>query len=121
MESIKTINFAEVETYNDGNTIVWTGLKLDGEDGEKLKKDMTEFFTQEGFFLNGTEITEIFKIGGNVKGKRGRQDALIVLSKFDVSPLKRLMFDGLKWTEDFIVNYAKDYGVEPEEDWEDDE
>ena len=121
MKNIKTVDFKDVENYNDGNTIVWTALALKGEDGDVLKKEMTKFFTEEGFFLNGTEIIEICKIGGNVKGNRGRSDALLVLNQFDVNCLKRFAFDGLTWTEDFVVKYAKDFGVESEDDEDDEE
>ena len=94
----------------DSPTVVLLGLTFEESKKEELLNQINDFFTNDLKFLkNGAKVVDIEKIGGNILGSKGRTDVVLTLDKFEVRPLARLGFPGLKWTEDFITNYAGDY------------
>lgn len=104
------------EKYDDSNSFVWMALippaAAEVEDVEKFLRDGPD---GPGFLPKGIKILGMHKIAGNVKGDDGRTDVLFVTQKTSFNPIARLRIEGLKWTSDFIANYAGDYGQSPEE------
>ena len=117
-----TIAFAELENYNDSNSFVWLAMLLPTTEAEikATCEEITEWLLEKGFISKGSVI-DLKNISGNIAGAGGRNDVLVILSKDcgGLAPLKRLQTDDMKWTSDFIINYASDYGnaVEDDEDY----
>jgi len=123
------IRFSELENYNDTESFVWLGLIMPTNDAEikSTYNEITEWLLAEGFIKNG-KVIDIKQITGNVLGKKGRIDQLVILSNgcSGLHPIKRLQTQDMKWTSDFIVNYAKDYGKDygviiEEDDYDEDD
>jgi hypothetical protein len=102
--TIKTISFAKL-TGVRRPTVVMVGLKVKPSD----LAYMNTYFKGSGLITSG-EFVEMKSISGNVLGDRGRHDVLIIGTKdLSIDPLKRLQFGDIKWTSDFVVNFAQDY------------
>jgi len=105
------IAFSELKNYNDTNSFVWLAMLIPTAQA-KIKatcNEMSEWLFKEGFITKG-KVIELKRIAGNTTC---RSDVLVIFSKdcSGLHPLKRLKTDDMKWTSDFIVNYAKDYDV----------
>lgn len=115
---MKTIHFSKLAELDDSKHVAFVGLRIDNRDDASiasLKELVSDTLTDRGVFLNGVRVKEIFAIGGNVLGDEGRSDFVFELtgSVADISPLKRIrVMPDLKWLDDFIVNYEKDYESE---------
>lgn len=101
------IPFSDLGQYNDSNSFVWTALTFNAKDKPEIEKWLKEI----KFMPADASITAMKKIGGNVKGSKGRSDVLFITTETTFHPMVRLQVDGLKWTSDFRDNYGKDYGV----------
>ena len=119
---VNTIEFQDLEKYNDTNSFVWLGLLLPNNKKEikALCEEITEWLLAEGFIKTG-KIKNLLNIVGNVKNDRN--DVLVIFNKGcgGLHPLKRLCRDDMKWTSDFIYNYASDYGIVDEYEYDEDE
>jgi len=108
------IAFSELKNYNDSNSFVCLGLLIPStfEEITETCKEMTDWLLSEGLITKGF-VFNVKHITGNIAGEDGRSDVLVILSDdcSGLHPLKRLQTNGLKWTSDFIVNFARDYGV----------
>ena len=108
---LSTIQFSELNEYNDSNSLVFTGLCLAEEDVPEVEK----FFHSKGLMSADKHIIDVKHIEGNVLGEEGRTDWLFVFDNEDkqFNPMVRLSMSpmGVKWTSDFIDNYAADYAA----------
>ena len=103
-----TIHFSELSKYNDSNSIVATALELNKSD----LNDVNNFFANEVGLSKGKNLIGAYRILDNVLGNDGRTDWLFVFDNVNVqfNPMKRLAVGSwVKWTSDFIVNFAEDY------------
>ena len=99
------ISFDEVRTFNDVETMVWTGLLLNKEDFPAVEVAIR----QSGLLKEG-KLVNAKNISGNVLGDNGRCDVVLFFEGAVLgNPVARLRFDGLKWTTDFCVNFYDDY------------
>ena len=106
-----SINFSELEKFNDSNSAVMIATVFtEGFDFSEVG----EFLSEQLGFSKGKNLIGVHFIEGNVRGSEGRKDWLLEFDHEEVqfNYLARLRFPDLKWTSDFIVNYRKDYNVE---------
>lgn len=106
---MKEITFAELKNFSDGNSSVMLGITPDC-----TPEQVDEFFHETGFYNEDQHCVDLYHLSDNVLGSEGRSDILVVHSGgMPGNPLARLRMCGggfaLKWTSDFIDNYAKDY------------
>lgn len=104
------IAFSELRKFNDNNSVVLCGVTLNAESVEDQKL-LNEVLSDNGL-SKGKNVIGIHHIEGNVRGEEGRTDWLVEFDNENVSfnPIARLMMgDTVKWTSDFITNFAKDY------------
>lgn len=114
MMNVSSIPFTELLTtkeYNDSNSVVMTGLSLDGSEDWPLFDD---FLANRAKFSSGKRLIAAYRITGNIKGEDGRTDYLLVFDNPETqfNPIARMTIDGLKWLSDFVVNYKSDYIAE---------
>ncbi len=107
--NMKEIKFSDLRNYTENNSVVLTGITPD-----TTASEVDEFFHETGFFDETQKVTEVCHLSDNVLGEDGRSDLLIVFSGDKCgNPMVRLKLNmsglGIKWTSDFIDNYAKDY------------
>ncbi|MBQ9311470.1 MAG: hypothetical protein IJ213_00310 [Bacteroidales bacterium] len=108
--NIKPIAFEKLEKYNDSNSIVLMGLKL--ERTEEGAKELAEQLKECGLYV-GKEVIGVRYIEGNIAGEEGRHDYLIEFDNERINIMKRLeLASFVKWTSDFINNYKHDYITE---------
>ena len=100
---LDTIPFSEIKAKN---TLVMMGMTATKENIPHI----TNYLKGNGFLKSGTVINAQ-DITGNVLGTEGRNDILLTLENPEYNYPKRLLFEEVKWTEDFVTNYAEDYGV----------
>lgn len=102
------IAFEELFGKNDSETAVMIAVKFpEDQDWNEVQ----EFLSEEIGFSKGKNLIGCRRILGNILGDEGRSDYLL---EFDnpstqFNPIARLRFPDIKWTSDFVVNYAKDY------------
>jgi len=106
---MKEIKFAELKNFNDSESSVMTGITPDC-----TVEQVDNFFHETGFLNDSQHVTDLYHLSDNVKGEDGRSDILVVHSGGECgNPMARIQLNcrgfGLKWTSDFIDNYAKDY------------
>jgi hypothetical protein len=111
------IPFIQLANFNDSNSFVWTSLEFNPAE----RADIEAFLKESGFIPATGKIIDMRLIAGNVLGSEGRTDVLFVTEPCQFNPLARLRLNGVKWTSDFIVNYAADYGQAPVDDDEDED
>lgn len=105
------ITFEELFDMNDSETAVMTAVIFpEDQDWE----DAQNYFSDETGFAKDKNLIGCHRILGNVLGDDGRWDYLLVFDHPEIqfNPLARLRFHDIKWTSDFVVNYAEDYGHE---------
>ena len=103
---MKEITFAELKNFNDSNSSVMIGVTPDC-----TVEEVDEFFHKTEFYSDDQHCVELYHLSDNVRGKDGRSDILVVHSGgAHGNPMARLaLCNMLKWTSDFIDNYAGDY------------
>ena len=105
---MKEITFAELKNFNDSNSSVIVGVTPDC-----TVEEVDEFFHETGFYNDDQHCVELYHLSDNVRGSESRSDILVVHSGGEPgNPMARLRLSSifrLKWTSDFIDNYAKDY------------
>ena len=103
---MKEITFAELKNFNDSNSSVMIGVTPDC-----TVEEVDEFFHKTEFYSDDQHCAELYHLSDNVRGKDGRSDILVVHSGgAHGNPMARLaLCSMLKWTSDFIDNYAEDY------------
>ena len=89
------IPFADLRNIDVSNTAVMLAL----------------YFQEDTGFAPGKNLTGCRRITGNLLGDEGRHDYLLEFDHPEIpfDPIARLKFSDIKWTDDFIDNYAKDY------------
>ena len=105
-----SITFRELSNFNDSNSVVLCGVTLNAESADEQKL-LNEILSDNGL-SKGKNVIGIHHIEGNVRGEEGRTDWLVEFDNenIDFNPMARLMMgDTVKWTSDFITNFAKDY------------
>lgn len=102
------IEFAELSNIEHGNTAVMVAVMFP-ENQEW--KELQEFLSEELGFSKGKNLIGCRRIMGNLLGDDGRWDYLLEFDHPEIpfNPFARLQFRDLKWTDDFIDNYSKDY------------
>ena len=107
---VSEINFSKLKDYDDSTSAVLTGI--DFENGFNFK-EVDDFLSNELGFSKGKNLTGVYRIMGNVLGADGRKDWLLTFDNpsKQFNYLARLRFDGLKWTSDFVDNYAHQYNL----------
>ena len=106
--TFSTIHFSDLSNFNDSNSLVVIGLDLNESD----LNGINNFFANKVGLSKGKNITGAYRILGNVLGDEGRTDWLFVFDNENVefNPIKRLLVAAkVKWTSDFIDNFADDY------------
>ncbi len=95
--------------------IVFTGA---GGPIDVFAKEVAKVLVKEGLVESTPENTfkEYYTLSGNVMGDKGRIDLVVIFSdeaKPNIGKLAmwRLRINGVKWIDDFIVNYKDDYVV----------
>lgn len=103
---MKEITFAELKNFNDSNSSVMVGVTPDC-----TVEEVDEFFHKTEFYNDDQHCVELYHLSDNVRGSKGRSDILVVHSGgAHGNPMARLaLCNMLKWTSDFIDNYAGDY------------
>lgn len=107
---MKEITFAELKNFSDSNSSVMTGITPDC-----TAEQVDEFFHETGFLNEKQHVVDLYHLSDNVLGDEGRSDILVVHEGDGMpgNPMARLRMNSggfhLKWTSDFIDNYAKDY------------
>lgn len=104
-----SIFFGELRGWEDDTHfgVIFTALLVDDDNKAETIKAMNDC-KLNGFLREGTYVTDILHVTGNVKNDR--KDCLIVLNNFGVNPIARLNMPDIKWIEDYIVNFADDFG-----------
>ena len=108
---MKEIKFSDLSNYNDCNSIIITGIDIDGLSTEEIDGI---FHENLGLLPAEKHVTGVARLSDNVLGEDGRTDILFELSgegTANVGARLRLRMSGLgvMWTSDFIDNYHKDY------------
>lgn len=113
---MKSIHFSQLAELNDQTHVAFTGLAIDdtSEQGiNNLKAIINASLEEMGVFKDGVAVSNILRVAGNRLGDEGRRDYVFELTNgtiANISPLKRIReMPDLKWLDDFIVNYEKDY------------
>ena len=103
---MKEITFAELKNFNDSNSSVIVGVTPDCS-----PEEIDDFFHEAGFYNDDQHCVELYHLSDNVRGSEGRSDILVAHSGgAPGNPMARLRHTSmLKWTSDFIDNYAGDY------------
>ena len=103
---MKEITFAELKNFNDSNSSVIVGVTPNC-----APEEVDEFFHETGFYNDDQHCIELYHLSDNARGSEGRSDILVVHSGGEPgNPMARLRLSSmLKWTSDFIDNYAEDY------------
>ena len=103
---MKEITFAELKNFNDSNSSVMIGVTPDC-----TPEEVDEFFHKMEFYNDDQHCVELYHLSDNVRGSEGRSDILVAHSGgAPGNPMARLRLSSmLKWTSDFIDNYAEDY------------
>jgi len=108
--NIAEIPFSELKTIKDFGMVV---LGAGGDVQEWIDGISKELI--ESKIVQDEEVFEkAYKVTGNIKGKGGRLDLVLIFSnkaKPNIGKLAlwRLRFGDVSWLDDFIVNYKKDY------------
>ena len=102
------VKFRDLKNYNDGNSAVLMGVIVSDESAYKVLDD---YLQNKLGFSKGKNLIGVHRIVENVLGDEGRIDWLLEFDHEEIpfNFIARLQFDGLKWTSDFIDNYAEDY------------
>lgn len=105
----KAIRFSEIEVTGHNAVLVATTFPEDFDWDE-----LNDFLMNDLGFSNKPVIA-VRRILDNVLGDEGRADWLLEFPEDVVfNPIARLRFSCIKWTEDFICNYHRDfYGMNP--------
>ena len=95
-----------------------------GGDPQEWIDGILKLLKEEGIAKPDATFGETFLLDGNVMGEEGRTDLVLLFntpSGFEIGKLAmwRIKFGSASWASDFIVNYAKDYGVSVEDEDED--
>ena len=103
---MKEITFAELKKFDDSNSSVMIGVTPDC-----TPEEVDGFFHEMKFYNDDQHCVELYHLSDNVRGKDGRSDILVVhTGGAHGNPMARLaLCNMLKWTSDFIDNYAEDY------------
>ena len=103
---MKEITFAELKKFNDSNSSVMIGVTPDC-----TVEEVDEFFHKMEFYNDDQHCVELYHLSDNVRGSKGRSDILVVHSGggHGNSMARLALCNMLKWTSDFIDNYAEDY------------
>lgn len=106
-----TISFEDLMTSdkynNDNSAVIVATIFDDNEDWESVN----DFLANQLCFSKGKNLIGVHRITGNILGDEGRTDYLLVFDNEDV-PFDfkaRLRFPDIKWTDDFIDNYKRDF------------
>lgn len=103
------IAFADLHKVNVGSTAVYMDVVFpENQDWSEVQ----HYFSEEIGFSKGKNLIGCRRITGNVLGNDGRWDYLLEFDhpEIPLNPLARLKVgQDLKWTNDFIDNFAKDY------------
>ena len=105
-----TIQFGELKKFNDSNSAVLMATTFPDEFDFK---ELDDFLSNKLEFSTGKNLIGIYRITGNWLGDEGRTDWLMEFDNEDkqFNCMARLMFPDIKWTSDFIDNYAEDFNV----------
>ena len=103
---MKEITFAELKNFNDSNSSVMVGVTPNC-----TPEEVDDFFHEIEFYNDDQHCVELYHLSDNVRGSEGRSDILVAHSGgAPGNPMARLRLSSmLKWTSDFIDNYAEDY------------
>ena len=103
---MKEITFAELKNFNDSNSSVMVGVTPNC-----TPEEVDDFFHEIEFYNDDQHCIELYHLSDNVRGSEGRSDILVAHSGgAPGNPMARLRLSSmLKWTSDFIDNYAEDY------------
>ena len=103
---MKEITFAELKNFNDSNSSVMVGVTPNC-----TPEEVDDFFHEIEFYNDDQHCVELYHLSDNVRGSEGRSDILVAHSGgAPGNPMARLRLAAmLKWTTDFIDNYAEDY------------
>lgn len=119
---MKSIHFSQLAELNSQTHVAFIGLSLDdtSERGiNALKALVNASLEEKGVFKDGVAVSNILFIEGNRLGEKGRHDFVFELTNgtiANICPFQRIRcMPDLKWLDDFIVNYEKDYFLEEQE------
>lgn len=102
------VAFDELFNMNDSEAAVMIGVVFpEDQDWNEVQ----DFLANEIRFSKGKNLIGCRRIMGNILGDNGRWDYLLEFDNpiMPFNALARLRFSGIKWTSDFVVNFAKDY------------
>lgn len=121
-----TVHFSEVKSISDNATslqhVVLMAMDFGDMSPEEVRTELYDAMRNNwGFLTADNEITSVRRILDNVEGDNGRTDWLITFKDpAEVNVMARLMLHQsgiiIKWLEDFIDNYSKDFNWVPFED-----
>lgn len=105
------ISFDDIKKMDYSNT---AGIMALHVSASQDWKEANEYFQKDTGFAPGKNLTGCRRITGNILGDAGRHDYLLEFDHPEIpfNPIARLMFSDIKWTGDYIENYAKDFEIE---------
>lgn len=105
---INPISFADLRNKQIGNTAVMMAVVFPEDQNWE---EVQYFISEELGFSKGKNLIACRRITGNILGDDGRWDYLLEFDNPNIpfNPIARLDFPDLKWTDDFIDNFSKDY------------
>lgn len=112
-KAFEEIPFKEVSNYDYPIALIAMSLALDESDKtEETLEIFTNNFRSMGLIKAPKKLIGIKRITGNVRGNKGRTDNLLLFDHPELgidSGARLQMSDRLKWVEDFIANYSRDF------------
>ena len=115
---MKKVKFELLKDYSTTGLVI-EGLEINNEENRiGVIEKMNEVFTDIGLFTDGLKVVDLVFIDGNVLGKEGRPDWLIVLNdtidKMDRDvQINNTVF--IEKVDKFMFNKKFDYTLYPEE------
>ena len=108
MSKFQPISFRECKNLSDSVCVVMLGIIFNNTEDEI--KQVDEFFHDINLIPDTSHVTDLRTISGNVRGKEGRTDAVIMFDSCTPNPMARLRYGrDIKWVSDFVVNFKNDY------------
>lgn len=108
-QEIEIIRFRDLSNLPQANCVVWCGCTAVDDD----KQNMQTYLIKSGLIERGTTLTNIYKIGDNVKGDDGRSDILLKFSKPISNEKVCGLIPDMVTLANFLQLYSQDYGSRP--------
>lgn len=117
---MKKVKFELLKDYSTTGLVI-EGLEINNEENRiRVIEKMNEVFTDIGLFTNGLKVVDLLFIDGNVLGKEGRPDWLMVLNDTNDKMDRDVQINNTVFIEKvdkFMFNKKFDYDHSFYPDW----